>query len=134
MRRYCCVRHDYLSEPRLGRADVIRGELGHRLRTCVHRHASHALSRPCHVSHATCVFLIRSLVDNASQWKDVLQDAATGIVLLIVLDSLRVTRNRVWFEEYADFVSVQSMLFAGATRNWWQQTAMLVRYQNRVQE
>jgi hypothetical protein len=43
-------------------------------------------------------------------------------------------RNRPWFEEHADFVSVQAMLFNGAARNWWQQTRVLVRYQSRMIE
>jgi len=35
---------------------------------------------------------------------------------------------------FSPTVSVQAMLFTGATHNWWQQTATLVRYQHRVQE
>jgi len=42
-------------------------------------------------------------VDNASQWKEVLQEAAISVVLLILLDSLRITKNRAWFDEYCDF-------------------------------
>jgi hypothetical protein len=33
-----------------------------------------------------------------------------------------------------DFISVQAMLFNGAARSWWQQTAVLVRFQSRMTE
>jgi len=33
-----------------------------------------------------------------------------------------------------DFISIQAMLFNGAARNWWQQTAVLVRFQTRMAE
>ena len=48
--------------------------------------------------------------------------------------SMRACRNRPWFEEHIDFVSMQALLFSGAARNWWQQTATLVRYQARVSD
>jgi hypothetical protein len=52
--------------------------------------------------------------------------------VLVVLDMLRITKDRAWFEEQIDFVSVQAMLFNGAARNWWQQTSVMLRYQNRM--
>ena len=50
----------------------------------------------------------------------------------VILDLLRITKDRPWFEEHIDFVSVQAMLYSGAARNWWQQTRVLVRYQARL--
>ena len=71
-------------------------------------------------------------LDNASQWQDVAKTAVKTALILVVLDLLRITRDRPWFEEHADFVSVQSMLFNGEARNWWAQTKVLVRYQARL--
>jgi hypothetical protein len=87
-------------------------------------------------------------------------------LILVVLDLLRITRDRPWFDEHGarsqlalllrqsrllacctrclssqlltrtlravDFVSVQALLYDGAARNWWQQTRLLVRYQQRM--
>ena len=46
-------------------------------------------------------------MDNASEWQDVLQTAVKTALILVVLDLLRITKDRPWFEEHADFVSVQ---------------------------
>ena len=69
---------------------------------------------------------------SASEWQEVLQTAVKTALVLVVLDLLRITKDRPWFEEHADFVSVQAMLFNGAARNWWAQTRVLVRYQARL--
>ena len=93
-------------------------------------------------------------MDNASEWQDVCVTAVKTALILVVLDLLRITKDRPWFEEHgafercvvrcraadaehcctfaADFVSVQAMLFNGAARNWWSQTKVLVRYQTRL--
>ena len=71
-------------------------------------------------------------MDNASEWQDVCTTAVKTAVILVVLDLLRITKDRPWFEEHADFVSVQAMLFNGAAHNWWAQTRVLVRYQARL--
>ena len=71
-------------------------------------------------------------MDNASEWQDVLQTAVKTALILVILDILRITKDRPWFEEHTDFVSVQAMLFNGAARNWWAQTRVLVRYQARL--
>jgi hypothetical protein len=94
-------------------------------------------------------------LDNCSEWQDVLIEACKVALILVVLDVLRITKDRVWFEardvergpvcvwvflkplsyrtqEHVDFISIQAMLFNGAARNWWQQTRVLVRFQARM--
>ena len=73
-------------------------------------------------------------LDNASEWQEVAKTAAKAALILVILDMLRITKNRPWFEEHVDFVSIQALLFNGAARSWWQQTALLVRYQARVSD
>ena len=46
-------------------------------------------------------------MDNASEWQDVCTTAVKTALILVVLDLLRITKDRPWFEEHADFVSVQ---------------------------
>ena len=98
-------------------------------------------------------------MDNASEWQEVCKTAVKTALILVILDLLRITKDRPWFEEHTDFVSVQvrtttrvaaccarvnalrltrrppsaqAMLFNGAARNWWTQTKVLVRYQTRL--
>ena len=90
-------------------------------------------------------------LDNCSEWQDVMIEACKVALILVVLDLLRVTKDRPWFEvrascrvravavadppaaqEHVDFISIQAMLFNGAARNWWQQTRVLVRFQTRM--
>jgi len=83
----------------------------------------------------------------------VLKTAAKTALILVVLDLLRLSKNASWFEvrksvearhlqlfltpcaaqqEHVDFVSMQAVLFNGAARSWWAQTATLVRLQSRL--
>jgi hypothetical protein len=39
-------------------------------------------------------------LNNASEWQDVAITAAKAAVLLVILDMLRVTRNRPWLESH----------------------------------
>ena len=72
-------------------------------------------------------------MDNVQQWRDVGKEALKAAALIIVLDMLRVTSHRSWFEEFCDFASVQALLFKGTTRSLWGQVTLLVRHQSRVQ-
>ncbi len=58
--------------------------------------------------------------------------ALKAALILVILDVLRITRDRPWLEEHIDFVSAQALLFNGAARNWWQQTRLLVQVQRRM--
>ena len=60
--------------------------------------------------------------------------AAKTALILVIQDLLRVTKDSSWFEEHADFVSMQAVLFNGAARGWWAQTHTLVRLQSRLTE
>ena len=92
-------------------------------------------------------------LDNCSEWQDVAIEACKVALILVILDLLRFTKDRPWFEvraslwlcslaillltlpfaqEHVDFVSIQAMLFNGAARNWWQQTRVLIRFQTRM--
>ena len=73
-------------------------------------------------------------LDNCTEWQDVFIEASKVAVILVLLDLLRFTKDRPWFEEHVDFISIQAMLFNGAARNWWQQTRVLVRFQTRMAE
>lgn len=48
---------------------------------------------------------IGCLMDNVQQWKDVVQDVLTALVVLYVLDKIRFTDDRVWFERLLDNMS-----------------------------
>ena len=73
-------------------------------------------------------------MNNVSEWQDVAKTALQTALVLVVLDMLRLTKNSSWFEEHADFVSMQAVLFNGAARHWWAQTRTLVKLQSRLTE
>lgn len=73
-------------------------------------------------------------MDNATEWQEVFKTALKTAVVLVILDLLRLSKNASWFEEHADFVSMQAVLFNGAARSWWTQTRTLVRLQARLTE
>ena len=94
-------------------------------------------------------------LDNCTEWQDVAIEACKVAVILVILDLLRFTKDLPWFEvrkpaassvlsgpdascrakkEHVDFISIQAMLFNGAARTWWSQTATLVRFQTRMAE
>lgn len=54
------------------------------------------------------------LMDNVQQWKDVVQDVLTALVVLYVLDKIRFTDDRVWFERLLDNMSGAQ----AACENW----------------
>jgi hypothetical protein len=55
-------------------------------------------------------------MDNASEWQEVLKTAVKTALILVVLDMLRLSKNSSWFEEHADFVSMQAVLCARPRR------------------
>ena len=71
-------------------------------------------------------------MNNVSEWQDVAKTALQTALVLVVLDMLRLSKNSSWFEEHADFVSMQAVLFNGAARSWWAQTRTLVKLQARL--
>ena len=72
-------------------------------------------------------------LDNVQQWKDVAQEALKAALLIMILDMLRATSHRQWFEDFCDFASVQALLFEERTSSWWHQLQILLRYELRVQ-
>ena len=72
-------------------------------------------------------------LDQAQQWQDVGKEALKVAALIIILDMLRVTTHRAWFEDFCDFASCQALLFKGSARSLWGQISVLVRHQSRVQ-
>ena len=72
-------------------------------------------------------------LDQAQQWQDVGKEALKAAALIVILDMLRVTTHRAWFEDFCDFASCQALLFKGNARSLWGQISMLIRHQSRVQ-
>jgi hypothetical protein len=71
-------------------------------------------------------------LDNVTQFKDVAISALQAAVVVVVLEELHIISNRQWFEAHVDHLSCQCSLFQGIARGWWQQTAMLLRFQRRL--
>jgi hypothetical protein len=72
-------------------------------------------------------------LDQAQQWQDVGKEALKVAALIVILDMLRVTTHRAWFEDFCDFASCQALLFKGSARSLWGQISVLIRHQSRVQ-
>ena len=71
-------------------------------------------------------------LDNAAEFRDILQTALKAGFVLVVLEELYLVANRQWFEGHVDHLSTQAALFAGTARGFFGQTARLLRFQRRV--
>jgi hypothetical protein len=47
-------------------------------------------------------------MDNASEWQDVCATAVKTALILVVLDLLRITKDRPWFEEHSALRRIRS--------------------------
>jgi hypothetical protein len=59
-------------------------------------------------------WLVALGVDNASQWRDILKEAAQGAALLLLFDRLWLLPADRWLEEHVDQLSVGATQLAGA--------------------
>ena len=64
-------------------------------------------------------WLVSLGVDNASQWRDILVEAAKGAALVVLLDALWVLPNGRWMEGHLDVASVHATLLAGGAVSRW---------------
>ena len=49
-------------------------------------------------------------MDNASEWQDVCTTAVKTALILVILDLLRITKDRPWFEEHSASRCIACML------------------------
>ena len=73
-------------------------------------------------------------LENATQWKSVVQNAVTGVVLVLLLDRLNLTEPGEWFEAHVDTLSVQAVLAGRGALTWWQRTKHWMKHNARVEE
>jgi hypothetical protein len=43
----------------------------------------------------------------ASEWQDIAKELATGLVILVILERVYLTRPVAWLEEHVDYLSLQ---------------------------
>jgi hypothetical protein len=75
---------------------------------------------------------ISQALDQAQQWKGILQEAVKTTLIVSALEVLRISSNVQWFEDYVDFMSVQATLFSGEQASIFAQTRKMVRFMSRV--
>lgn len=71
-------------------------------------------------------------VENASQWKDVLKEAAQVAVIIVIIDRLGFIDSETWLEGHADTLSVQATLFGRAV-TWWGGLMHFVDHTHRIE-
>ena len=55
-------------------------------------------------------FGISYAMDQASQWKDIVQEALKAAIIMLVLERLYVSSPIAWMEDHIDFLSVQAVM------------------------
>jgi hypothetical protein len=65
-------------------------------------------------------WLVALGVDNAAQWRDMLQEALKGAALLLLLDRLWLMSNARWMEDHVDVLSVTATLAGAGVVTRWQ--------------
>lgn len=79
-------------------------------------------------------WLVALGVDNASQWREVLQDALKAGALLFLADRLWLLSNSRWMEDHVDYLSVQATMLTGATLTRWQRIKAHLNFYAYVQD
>ena len=72
-------------------------------------------------------------LDNAAQWQDVIQEAVSSTLKLLVLQRLRLVPAEKWLEESLDALSVQATLLAAAARGRWDALRAHLSFNARVE-
>ena len=72
-------------------------------------------------------------LDNAAQWQDVIQEAVSSTLKLLVLQRLRLIPAEKWLEESLDALSVQATLLDVAMRGRWARVRAHLRFNARVE-
>jgi hypothetical protein len=70
----------------------------------------------------------------AQEWKDVAIEAAKGVVLLMIMESLYLTPNGSWLEEHVDYLSLQALLMRSAGISWASQVKRLWHHTKRLSD
>ena len=71
-------------------------------------------------------------VGAAAEWQDIAKEAAKGVVILLILERLHVTRPVSWLEDHVDYLSTQALLFEEKGLSLFQQTKLLFEYRKRI--
>ena len=71
-------------------------------------------------------------VGAAAEWQDIAKEAAKGVVILMILERLHVTRPVSWLEEHIDYLSVQALFFEEKGLSLYQQTKLLFEFRKRI--
>ena len=72
-------------------------------------------------------------LDNAAQWKDVVNEAVQSTLKLLLLQRLRLVPAEKWLEEAADALSVQATLVHAAARGRWDRLRAHLSFNARVE-
>jgi hypothetical protein len=70
----------------------------------------------------------------ATEWREVAKEALKGAAVVVLLETLYLTRNLHWLEENIDHMSLQALLFgrAGVPLGPWQRARLFFDFQRRL--
>lgn len=71
------------------------------------------------------------VMDNASQWQEILKTALKAALIMYILDRLRLVGDIVWFEHHIDTLSIQAAL-ANQQFGWMDRTIQYIKFTSRV--
>ena len=61
----------------------------------------------------------------ATEWRDIVQEAAKGVIILVLMETLMLTRNSSWLEDHVDYLCCQAVMFGRASSNLLSQAKLI---------
>ena len=72
-------------------------------------------------------------IENAAQWRSVLQSAVQNVALLLLLERVGLAAPRSWLETHLDHMSIQATYLSGKAQGWWERMALHLEQKSRVE-
>ena len=70
----------------------------------------------------------------AAEWQDMAKEAGRGILILVILETLMLTRQVSWLEEHIDYLSCAALLLRAKRLSLYQQTRLFFTYRSRISD
>lgn len=66
--------------------------------------------------------------------QDIAKEALQGVIILLILERLFLTRPVSWMETHVDYLSCQALLFGREKMSLLQQTRLVHRFRTRISD
>ena len=89
---------------------------------------------PAVQSEFTSSFGVSYGVGAAAEWQEIVKEAMQGLVILVILERMYLTRPAAWLESHVDYLSCQALFYSHPGMSLLQQTKLLYSYKRRISD